>query len=337
MTNTQESRNTRLKSMLISYAVYISLFIGTGFLSGAIVHFPINPTRYAIIGFLGALIFTIASTVNEALFNKRTFKDEGVFKVILFSLLLSIGVGMISGGVQHFDEFPVYGSYLVPLGILLSMVAYIFKSDIHLLQKQVVKLTLATLLVVVPLGLGLNIYARTIDVESHHTIVKKTNSMLHAVMIRNDQDFLSNMIPHHEEAVASSQYVLARTTDPELKQFLQTVIDSQSKEIEQMEKWHEEWLSTKFSTNSSYVPMMSNLLDYSGTELERKYVQGMIEHHDSAIQMAKDILPITTRSEVKSIANEIISVQGKEVKMLNDWLRSKYGETSESDGHAGGH
>lgn len=342
MSTINETQNMRLKDIVSSYGVYVSLFVGTGFLSGAIVHFPIDPVRFLVIGVLGALIFTVASTLNESLFHNRTFKDKGVFKVILFSLLLSIGIGMISGGFQHFDEFPIYGSYLIPFGILLSMVAYIFKSNIHLFQKQVIKLAVVSLLIITPLGLGLNAYAKTMkpvvhdEVGGHSEVSEKKPSAVHSAVIHNDQDFLANMIPHHEEAVTSSQLVLSQTTDPELKKFLQGVIEVQSKEIAQMKQWHKEWFGTDSVPNSNYQPMMGDLTQHSGKELERAYIAGMIDHHKGAIQMAKDVLPLTNRTEVKAMANNIVTLQEKEVSMLNGWLQTKYQTTAphrEDDGH----
>lgn len=50
-----------------------------------------------------------------------------MFVVIGASLLLSFGIGMLSGGLQHFDDFPARGAVLVPLGITVSFVAYVTK------------------------------------------------------------------------------------------------------------------------------------------------------------------------------------------------------------------
>jgi len=339
----QESRNIRLKNVLASYIVYISLFIGTGFLSGSIVHYPISPTRYLIIGSLGAIIFTLASTINEALFNKKTFKDEGVIKIIIFSLLLSLGIGMISGGVQHFVEFPIYGSYLIPFGILLSIVSYIFKSNIHLFQHQVIKLVLGALLVVTPLGLGLNAYAKTMNVESHGHNQTSTKNMIEdctkdgcgnigthtmTMKVENDSDFLMGMIPHHQEAVDSSAYLLTRTTDPDLQQFLKTVIDVQSTEIDQMKNWHKTWFEGEYQADGKYMPMMGDLTELQGKELEKAYIQGMISHHKGAIDMANQITTRTSRSEIKTMAQTIIDTQTKEVSLLEGWLQSKYSEVA---------
>lgn len=63
---------------------------------------------------------------------KREATHQEIVKLIIFSILLAVGVGMISGGVQHFDEVPVYASRLIPLGILLSLVGFVFKNGINL-------------------------------------------------------------------------------------------------------------------------------------------------------------------------------------------------------------
>ena len=43
----------------------MALFIGTGFVSGSIVHYPISPIRSLVIGVFGAILFAVASTVSE--------------------------------------------------------------------------------------------------------------------------------------------------------------------------------------------------------------------------------------------------------------------------------
>lgn len=155
-----------LKDIIPSYAVYMGLFIGTGFLSGAIVHLPLNPVRFAIIGLIGAIIFVASSTLNELKILKREASHEEIVKLILFSILLALGVGMISGGVQHFDEVPVYASKLIPAGVILSLIGFVLKNGINLHRTQTMKLTVAALVFVAVLGTSLNVYANSLSEPS---------------------------------------------------------------------------------------------------------------------------------------------------------------------------
>ena len=149
----------RLKHVVPNYAVYMGLFIGTGFLSGSIVHFPMDPLRYSIIGLVGITIFVVSSTINEIIMQGRQATSKELVKLISFSILLALGVGMISGGVQHFDEVPVYASQLIPLGVILSLAGYILKNGIDLHKHQTLKLGAATIVFVALLGTGLGTYA----------------------------------------------------------------------------------------------------------------------------------------------------------------------------------
>lgn len=154
---------TKLRHVVPNYAVYMGLFIGTGFLSGSIVHFPLDPVRFSIIGFIGAAIFVASSTINEISMQGRKVSLGEILKLIAFSIVLALGVGMISGGVQHFDEVPEYASVLIPLGVILSLVGYILKHGIDLHKVQTLKLGFATVAVVATLGLTLNTYAQTFE------------------------------------------------------------------------------------------------------------------------------------------------------------------------------
>jgi uncharacterized protein (DUF305 family)/uncharacterized cupredoxin-like copper-binding protein len=56
-----------------------------------------------------------------------------------------------------------------------------------------------------------------------------------------DEAFLRMMIPHHQSAVAMAQVALDRATHPEIKQLAQGIVDSQQREIAQMQEWRTAW------------------------------------------------------------------------------------------------
>lgn len=56
-----------------------------------------------------------------------------------------------------------------------------------------------------------------------------------------DEAFLEEMIPHHQMAVMMSRMAGSATSRPEMRDFTQAIIDAQSREIERMEEWYQEW------------------------------------------------------------------------------------------------
>jgi uncharacterized protein (DUF305 family) len=56
-----------------------------------------------------------------------------------------------------------------------------------------------------------------------------------------DKEFIRQMIPHHQMAVKMSQMVLNSATHPEIRTLGQSIINSQTAEIEQMRQWYQAW------------------------------------------------------------------------------------------------
>lgn len=150
------------------------------------------------------------------------------------------------------------------------------------------------------------------------------NSMVHNIEVTDEKAFIREMIPHHQEAIDTSQLVLAQTQDPELKKFTQDVIAVQTTEVREMKGWLQSWFNEEYTTNSNYMPMMGDLSSFEGEGLDKVYVEGMIRHHQGAIEMARKVLALNPRPEIKKMADDIITVQQSEVTTLQGWLATKY-------------
>jgi MFS family permease len=124
----KEQQKSSLNKIIGKYLVFIGMFVGAGFIAGSIVHLGegINPWDISIL-IIGIVLFLASTSVQEFVFNKRSIKEAGVLKFLLYSLVLSLGVGMASGGTQHFVDTPGYSSYLIPIGLGLGMIAFLLK------------------------------------------------------------------------------------------------------------------------------------------------------------------------------------------------------------------
>ena len=56
-----------------------------------------------------------------------------------------------------------------------------------------------------------------------------------------DRAFIEQMIPHHAMGIMMARMAEARTLSPELRELTQSIIRTQSDEIEMMQSWYREW------------------------------------------------------------------------------------------------
>jgi hypothetical protein len=127
MTRTGSAAQQR-PALLGPYLGYVGYFVGAGLISGSVVHHPLDPIRYTIIGAAGVLTFLAATVLNEFVLPRQRPAGAQLLRIVGGSLLLSMGIGMLSGGIQHFDEFPARAAILVAAGLVLSFLAYIVRN-----------------------------------------------------------------------------------------------------------------------------------------------------------------------------------------------------------------
>ncbi len=86
---------------------------------------------------------------------------------------------------------------------------------------------------------------------------------MHHQVITSEQDFLTQMIPHHQEAIDTSLIVLSGTTNEELKTLTANIISGQTQEIALMKGRLDQRYAGK-QTSSNYMNMMPSLTGSTG-------------------------------------------------------------------------
>lgn len=134
------------------YLAFVGMFVGAGFISGSIVHLGEGFNLWDLsMLVVGVLFFLVSTCVQEFIFSKKNIKDVKIIQFILYSLVISIGVGMASGGTQHFVDTPVYSSYLIPIGLGIGMVTFFIKEKVAFAPKKWLQIVSIVIIMVIVL------------------------------------------------------------------------------------------------------------------------------------------------------------------------------------------
>ena len=139
-----------------------------------------------------------------------------------------------------------------------------------------------------------------------------------------DQAFLSMMIPHHQGAVEMSQAILASTSDAAIRALAEGIIAAQEKEIADMQSWLSELGGTNLAAQSMMAQDMATMMTMMNppetTSADKAFLEAMIEHHLSAIDMGSQVLRRASDSRILQLAATIVSSQAQEVLQMRQKL-----------------
>jgi hypothetical protein len=96
---------------------------GTSFISGSVNNgFFDNKLRSLVTAVVGVGLFIIGTFIDNYLSNHGDAPSESMLDTLTLSIVLSLGIGFFTGGLQHFP-FPnaEIAVWVVPLGFLLTM------------------------------------------------------------------------------------------------------------------------------------------------------------------------------------------------------------------------
>ncbi len=135
--------------------------------------------------------------------------------------------------------------------------------------------------------------------------------------VSSERDFLLGMIPHHQEAVDTAKEVLARgATTQEMKTLMNSIVTAQEKEISEMKSWYQNWYNEPYQDNGNYQPMMRDLSQLSGTEIDKAFLEDMIMHHMGAIMMSRSVESYIENTEIANLTKAIIESQTREIEQM---------------------
>ena len=142
-----------------------------------------------------------------------------------------------------------------------------------------------------------------------------------------DAMFVEMMLPHHEQAIVMSDMALepSRGASTEVVELAQQIKSVQAIEIALLRD-----LATRANDlGDDHMHEMKGMLtedelaalgSLSGGEFDRAWLEGMIAHHEGAVEMANDVLRDGRNQSVRTLANEIVESQLTEIDVMKALL-----------------
>jgi uncharacterized protein (DUF305 family) len=147
----------------------------------------------------------------------------------------------------------------------------------------------------------------------------------------SDERFVDAMVPHHQGAIEMAKVALKQAEHEEIKELSHNIISSQRAEIEELKSIKKEEFGT------SQVPMemsqeqmrgMGMMMDpqqlSNQKPFDEAFIDAMIPHHQSAIYMAQVASEKSKIPEIKELAQDIVSVQKREIEQMKQWRKQWY-------------
>lgn len=142
-----------------------------------------------------------------------------------------------------------------------------------------------------------------------------------AMIAQSEYEYLAMMVPHHEEAIAAAGE-LSRSDSPQMQQFGEDIIASQTEQVRLMKGWLDEWYPDQPADDAAYTPEMRDLSGLSGDDLDRAFLTDMMGHHMMAVMSSQHLLMRgdVEHDEVADLAVAIRDEQSKEIRWMQQQL-----------------
>lgn len=134
-------------------------YLGMSFITGAVAHGFFSGFRSLSTFAIGIGIFILALYLERD--QARVTATQ-----LSWSALLATGIGVFTGGIQHFPDSPERSLLIVPLGFILSVYAYAH-SEQHSYTQQEKYLIFALSLAIVLLSFGAFVFFEHATISPH--------------------------------------------------------------------------------------------------------------------------------------------------------------------------
>ena len=155
-----------------------------------------------------------------------------------------------------------------------------------------------------------------------------------------DRGFVIDMVEHHRQAVQLAEFALAASDNPSVQALAAGIISDQRYEIGWMESWLTArgierpapdddrtvmaWMSMPVPRDQmpGLIPSeeVVTFLNLGGEELDRRFLELMIEHHEGGVHMASWEAAYGLDPALRSLAGRMVVTQSAEINDMRQFL-----------------
>jgi uncharacterized protein (DUF305 family) len=146
----------------------------------------------------------------------------------------------------------------------------------------------------------------------------------------SDARFVDAMVPHHEGAVEMAQVALENAEHEEIRGLAEDIISTQEAEIETLGDIRAELGAEppmRMRGEDMQMMGMTDPQELAGQRpFDKAFIDAMIPHHESAVSMANVALAESENARIRSLAEEIVAAQEREIRQMQTWRERWYPE-----------
>lgn len=172
----------------------------------------------------------------------------------------------------------------------------------------------------------------TSDLKDQRSDTGHTSTLDNLTGDAYDEEFIAQMLAHHEGAVNMSEQAMGATSRVEIRDFADSITQSQSKEMMDMRAWQKQW-GYEITNSGGHMShggggtemagdmteMMAKLQGLTGEAFDREFLAQMIVHHQQALDMVTGAESRAKHDEIKKLARDIAAVQDSEITQMKRW------------------
>jgi uncharacterized protein (DUF305 family) len=158
--------------------------------------------------------------------------------------------------------------------------------------------------------------------------------MAPAALVQNgqysDERFIDMMIPHHLMAIQMAQLAQQHGQHAQIKQLATSIITTQGQEISELKALKQRLYGTAVTPTMMNPVQMDNVGMLTPNQLaqqhpfDQAFLDSMIPHHASAIEMASVALMRSSNPDIRRIARAIVNAQSAEIGRMIQWREMWY-------------